>query len=509
MHWDLHRKNSVLALIIGAMGLILLGQWIYNIAHRIPFPFPIEYIEDAIFFQALRIFKGLPIYTDPNDGYAAIIYTPGYFYILAGLFKIFGPSITIARLISLVCTLGVMAMLLKVSLERLRFPLAIVPLCVYLSLPYAHFAGYQDLGRVDTPMVFMIFAGLYLMRDNKACAGRVFAGVILLTLAYYVKQPALGYLYFVYIFLYIRFRRVGFFAILLSFAILAGVFFITNSLTHGWFAFYTWELPMNHIFDWSVVWAVFTGGEVHATYVRSLVYLGAATIIFIIFRVFTLKREQVNIFEATLPGALITTIGPFLKEGGYFQDFIPLYTHLCFMLPYALSLAIPRRDANAVKIPTKRSNLIISAILFLLMIHCVYAITPIDDFRPKKDNVQLGWDFVNKVKEIDGEVLMPALGYYGWLAGKEQGYLGVSLVDLLSLNIYPTPLVRDLKSGRYSAICLPYYFEAEKYITTIKYNPIPTYLIINPTHNYKLCRTIELPPYKVYWKEDGKGMPNK
>jgi len=501
MLWDLYRKNSVLALIIAAMGLILLAQWIYNTAHRIPFPFPIEYIEDAIFFQALRIFKGLPVYADPNDGYAAIIYAPGYFYILAGLFKIFGPSITIARFISLACALGIMAMLVKVSFERLRFPLAIVPLCVYLSLPYAHFAGYQDLGRVDSLMVFMIFAGLFLMRDNKCGVARVFAGTILLTIAYYVKQPALGYLYFVYIYLYVRFKRTGLYAILFSFAILVGVFFSVNALTHGWFGFYTWELPMNHTFDWSVVWAVFTGGEVHATYVQSIIYLGSATIIFIIFRIFTLKREQVNIFEATLPGALITTVGPFLKEGGYFQDFIPLYTHLCFLLPYALSLPIFQRSIDNAKIPTKHTTLVTSAILFLLMVHCVYAITPMDDFRPKKDNVRLGLDFVNKIKGIDGEVLMPALGYYGWLAGKKQEYLGVSLVDLLSLNMYPTPLVKDLKSGRYSAICLPYYFEAEKYIRSINYNPVPTYIINNPTHNYNLCRTIELPPYKVYWRK--------
>ena len=503
MLWDLHRKNFILALIIGAMGFILLAQWIYNIAHRITFPFPIEYLEDATFFQALRIYEGLPIYTDPNSGYAAMIYTPGYFYILAGLFKIFGPSIALARFMSLACTLGIMAMLYKISSERLRFPFTLVPLCVYLSLPYAHFAGYQDLGRVDTLMVFLIFAVLFVMRHNNAGAVRIFGGVVLITLAYYVKQPALGYLYFLYIYLYIRFKRTGLYAIFLSFGILVGIFFIIDAITHGWFYFYTWELPINHTFDWSVIWAVFTGGEVHATYIRSIIYLGLATIIFIVLRLYTLGRERVNIFEATLPGALITTIGPFLKEGGFFQDFIPLYTHLCFLLPYALSLPIHSRNIGAAKIPTKQSTVATSVILFLVMIHCVYAITPIEDFRPKADNVRLGWEFVHKIEDIDGEVFMPALGYYGRLAGKEPGYLGVSLVDLLSLNIYPTPLVRDLKSGRYAAICVPYYFEAEKYMTTIKYSPIPTYLIDSPTHNYRLCRTIELPPFEVYWRDEG------
>ena len=502
-HSELWRKNSTLALLIGVMGLILLAQWVNNIVGRIWFPYPIEYIEDAIFFQALRVSEGLPLFMHPNDGYAAVIYTPGYFYILGTLFKIFGPSIVTARIISLICTLGISGLIVGISIKRLRFPLSIVPICIYLTLPYAYFAGYQDLGRVDSLMVLMIFAGLYLCGVGKPGMWRIFGGVILLTLACYVKQPALAYLYFVYIYLFIRYKTTGFIAILISFSLLLGIYFIGNHLTGGWFGFYTWELPMTHKYDWGVLGTVFVGGWAHAIRVQGMIPLMLAMVIYIGCRIFTVRREGLNIFEATLPGALIATLGPFMKEGGHHQDLIPLLTHLCFLLPYALSIPLFYRNSVEAKARTKGMHLFTSAILFFLMLHCVFSITPWADFKPKPDDVRMRRDFVHEIGKIDGEVLMPSMGYYKWLAGGEQDYLGVALMDLLEVNIKPLPLIRDVESGRYAAICLPIYFNAEGYwqaqLVDIGYSQ-PTRIIMAPNQVYDLCPTLELPPNKVYWR---------
>ena len=125
------KSAKLFAVAIGLMGLYFLALWIYNITHRLAFPFPIEYLEDAIFFHALRIHEGQPLYINPHDGFAAIIYVPGYFYLLAGLFKIFGPSIITARVISLFCTLGILTLLTGLSIRRLRFPIAVVPIAVF------------------------------------------------------------------------------------------------------------------------------------------------------------------------------------------------------------------------------------------------------------------------------------------------------------------------------------------------------------------------------------------
>ena len=260
---------------------------------------------------------------------------------------------------------------------------------------------------------------------------------------------------------------------------------------------------MTHTYDWSVTDEVFVGGAVHATYVRGMIYLTLAMVAFIIFRLFTLRRERVNVFEATLPGALIATIGPFLKEGGYYQDLIPLHTHLCFLLPYALSIPLFSRKEAKQTVPAKHTHLVTSMILFFLILHCVIAITPLEDFKPEDDNVRLGWDFVDEVRGIEGEVFMPTLSYYGWLAGKGPDYLGASLMDLEDINIIPLPLAEDLKSGRYTAILLPYYFDPGGYIGDLTaYSLIPTQLISFPPHYYELCPTIELPPYFVYWKKE-------
>jgi hypothetical protein len=511
---------NIIAGIIILMGLYFLALWLNNIAHRVAYPFPIEYLEDAIFFHALRIYDGRPLYIDPNDGFASIIYVPGYFYLLAGVYKILGPSIVTARFISLLSTIGMMALLLSLSFRRMRSRMALIPLFIYLSLMYAHFAGYQDLGRVDPLMVLMVLGGLFIIGDGRTGMKRVLPGVLLISLACYVKQPALAYLPFVYAFIIFRDRKAGVVSTIISLALLIGIFFAANSATNGWFGYYTLKLPATHWLRWDRISTIIFGGYVHYP-VRGIIYLLISALIYFIFRICYFRRIPLNIIEAALPGAAIATILPYMKEGGYFQDFLPLHTHLCFLLPYALAITVERKAAPTRPAPSKAARYLTMLILLSLVLHCYYSLRPVTtsttnvvhvniydhwtEFLPKNGNIELGWDFVEKVKGIDGEVLMPSLGYYAWLAGREPGYVGVALTDLLGFDVRPEPLIEGVRSGRYAAICLPEYFVAEEYwkdsLADYGYSG-PFELIKSLRINYNLRPTIEIPPNLVYLRSD-------
>jgi len=495
----LRRIVYIEVIVIGLMGLYFLALWVHNSIYRLPFPFPIEYLEDAIFFHALRISEGLPLYVAPDAGFVPIIYTPGYFYLLAGLFKIFGPSIILPRFVNLFCTLGIIVLLSKVTFRRLKFPLAIVPLCVFLSFLYAHFAGYQDLGRVDPFMVLMVLLGLCIIGDAESGLGRIITGVTLLTLACYIKQPAVAYLPFVYIFLFIRNRKAAPIACAASISILAAIFLLTNAATGNHFAFYTLRLPMAHPIRWENILVILRGGLLHYEF-RGILYLLVTLGIFISFRLLTLRMERVNIFEATLPGAALATIIPFMKEGGYFQDLIPLYTHICFLLPFALSIPFSIKGEQRSSLST-RLHPATPVILLGLLLHCAFSVSPWDEFTPKAGNVRLGYQYVNEIKNIQGDVFMPSLGYYAWLAGKPPGYVGVALTDLLFIGIRPEPLINDVRSGKYSVICLPEYFPVQSYwpYDLADYGYVgPNKIIPGLKFQHDLNINIEMPPNNVY-----------
>jgi len=510
---DIIAKICVAA--IGLIGVYFLALWVNNITHRLFFPFPIEFLENAIFFHALRIYEGTPLYIDPNDGFAALIYTPGYFYLLAILFKISGPTIVMGRVISLICTISITGLLTAFSIKRLRFPLMIVPPVVYFSFMYAHFAGYQDLGRVDPLMVLIILAGLFLIGDGKTGMKRVLAGTIIVTLACYVKQPALAYLPFVYLFIIIGNRKTGIIAMIASAVVLLGIFLAANAATDGWFAFYTLKAPMAHTVSWNKVIIVIWGGFVNYP-IRGIRYLLLALLIYVAFRILGKKREPLNIFEATLPGAAIATIIPFLKVGGFVQNFIPLYTHLVFLLPFALFMK-KSPNAESGDVTAGKYHPAVAIILMWILVHCAFSISPWHEFPPKPDNKRIGLDYVEKVREIDGEVLMPYLGYYAWLAGKEPGYVGVTMTDLGGLDVQPERLMNDVLSGRYAAIYLPEGLPAEfywlRYMKNRYYYPRAK-VMEWPRAMYDLRRNIETPPNNVYYHvndnhDDGVRPPDK
>lgn len=496
---DIIVKICVVA--IGLIGIYFLALWVNNITHRLFFPFPIEFLEDAIFFHALRIYEGQPLYIDPNDGFTAIIYTPGYFYLLATLFKIFGPTIVMGRVISLICTISIAGLLIAFSIKRLRFPLLIVPPVVYFSLMYAHFAGYQDLGRVDPLMVLIVLAGLFLIGDGKTGMKRVLAGTLIVTLACYVKQPALAYLPFVYLFIIIGNRKTGFIAMIVSVVLLLGIFLAANAATDCWFAFYTLKAPMAHPVIWNKAKIIIWGGFINYP-IRGIRYLLLTFLIYLAFRILRKKREPLNIFEATLPGAAIAGIIPFLKVGGYFQDFLPLYTHLVFLLPFALFMK-KSGNAESENVAAGKYHPAVAIILMWLLVHCAFSISPWNEFPPKPDNMRIGLDYVAKVREIDGEVLMPYLGYYAWLAGKEPGYVGVTMTDIACLDVQPEKLINDILSGRYAAIFLPEGLSAEFYWLGYLekcYNSPRAKIIESPHGMYDLRRSIEYPPNTVYYR---------
>jgi hypothetical protein len=87
-----------------AAGLLLLAIVTWTIAHRVPYPYDLEWMEGGMLAHAWRIDRGLPLYAPPSPEWVPYIYPPGYPGLLAVLDGIFGLSPALGRVVSVLGT---------------------------------------------------------------------------------------------------------------------------------------------------------------------------------------------------------------------------------------------------------------------------------------------------------------------------------------------------------------------------------------------------------------------
>lgn len=130
-------------------------------------------------------------------------YQPGYFYLLAGLYKIFGPSIIVGRLLSLVICLGVFTASIyllrafKISSARAKiivllciasfgYPLLNIPLLVWPTVLVTQLLMlmlikiFKTVSKKNILLVGLLLASLFLIKQNIAAAYTVVVNILLL-----------------------------------------------------------------------------------------------------------------------------------------------------------------------------------------------------------------------------------------------------------------------------------------------------------------------------------------
>lgn len=86
---------------VGICGLLLAGMlgWIW--AHRLNYPFDLEWMEGGMLAHAWRLRHGLPLYDPPSAEFVPFVYPPGYPALVAALSRGFGMSIALGRAVSI------------------------------------------------------------------------------------------------------------------------------------------------------------------------------------------------------------------------------------------------------------------------------------------------------------------------------------------------------------------------------------------------------------------------
>ena len=313
-------RRFMLGAVLAFLGLHALIFFDTTLAY-VRFPYEQKsVVEGVTLYNAVQYLDGEQPYHDPTEApFRSMVYPPVHEMALAGVMGVLGgPTLTGARLFSLLCVLGTVFVTgLTVWRHTRNWPVTLLGggffICGYgLSLQWL------EQVRNDALLVFLIILGLRLAERAIEKKGFPTAALIILLLGLYTKQTALFAAVAVALFLFLRHRRRA----ILWAGIYAGaalvIFLALQLWSGGWFAFYVLRVPAGVGFEF---------GQIGHAVTFVLVTLAAliAAISFSLPRLRQLKSaEPVSLWAlAFLLGLPVCLLQGF-KWGATMNAFLPL-----------------------------------------------------------------------------------------------------------------------------------------------------------------------------------------
>jgi hypothetical protein len=317
------RRRRAISLSAGSLGTVAgvwqLGLLIRFFAGRVGYRWDIEWLEGAALYQAYRTMHGLPTYGPPSGGYLPLAHPPGYPMALALIGRVVGLDYPMARSFSMACFLGAAALVVRAILRchpRAWGLAALAVGCAAAGTPVC--VGFFDMVREDTMALFLcVTAATLVAGQPKLSRTRLALLTFVITAIVYTRLPATFMAVWVVTFATARHRRSGALLFVLAAAscglVLVGLMFAS----HGWY----WLLTIGLYQEHAVSRDRFTEG-LHIL-VRFAPFMPALPLVGIGLLAMRRLSDDSLLWAGMLLAAIVASLLPFAKVGGYANDFIP------------------------------------------------------------------------------------------------------------------------------------------------------------------------------------------
>lgn len=384
---------------------------LYIAFRRITYPYDLDFIEDNMLMQAIRVSLGKPVYIPPNANFVPQVYMPLYTFLCGWIFKIIGPSYFPMRLISFSATILTAILIFLIS-GRISNNSGIAFCAAILFLAgYRTTGGWYDLARVDALYVMLTLAGVALLVYGKENRFKLPLAGFILALAFLTKQNGLFFAFVVAVYLTFSTRwRVLTFAI--PFALLSFLpIFYLDQTSNGWFSIYVFKIAYLSPIDFHRVAITLKDDLFGSMFGLTILLLTAGISLVLHERWESLLIEPWNWFIAA---ALFISIAGRASVGGNRNNLMPAYTFLC--IAPALAARETRRWRDQWQVYARNGLFVLIMIQFVLSASVPkYPI----GFIPTLSMKRAGDRLIQHVAGIEGPVLVLMHPYYAWLAGKE------------------------------------------------------------------------------------------
>lgn len=233
-----------------ALSASALGAFLWAVAHRLFYPYPLEWMEGAVWQHILRILEGRPLYPPPNAEFTPFIYPPLYYGVCAFCSLVVGRGFWVMRLVSLIATAATLAAIFRiVTRNKGSHWAATMAGGLYLAA-YPHVGGWYDLGRVDALQLALLLWAFALIVESpgkgKEMAIRSLAAGLALMLAALTKQSTLIATPFLLLAALARGWRPFLLIVAAGILTLVPAALYLDRTSGGWFQVYVWDIPRGH-----------------------------------------------------------------------------------------------------------------------------------------------------------------------------------------------------------------------------------------------------------------------
>lgn len=390
-----------------------LALFLQTVRGRIHYPFDLEWMEGGMLLHAKRVLDGLPLFVEPSPDFIPYLYPPLYSWVVAALTWLPGVELTmgLGRLVSVLGTLAAAGALVAAARqERAPWGLALGGAGLYLSC-YDESGAFYDLVRIDG-----LFMALLTWALVAARGGWVRAAGLLLTLAYATKHNGAAFGLPVLVWLAMargraEATRFALWSVGPALAFTAAM----TALSQGQFLTWLLLVPSSH---GMVANRLFPGA------LREMVgglpwVVGASALIGLAWA----RRWSAGGAYWVANGALALVLCSIMRghTGGFLNVLMPGQWTLSLLGVMALS-ALARR--------LPRPPLALAAVGALVAAQLYLGRWQPRTYLPTAADERVGWELVERIRQIDGEVLSPYAPYLPVLAGKTPYFHLIALWDI-------------------------------------------------------------------------------
>jgi hypothetical protein len=460
--WHERARERVAVVLPPALaGALLLGSAAYVLIYlalcfiHLRYPFELEWMEGGAVQEVQHILSGKRLYHAPAMDFTPFIYAPLYFYVSAAVSKVVGAGFISLRLVSVLASLGNTALIARLVHAETRSKLAAaISAGVFLG-SYRLGSSFFDLARVDSLFLFFLLAALHVLRFRESPRWRVLAGV-LLTLAFLTKQTAVLVAGPLVLWSVVTERRRSVPFVAASVGFVSASVLLMNLAHGGWYSYYAFWVPRQH----PSVKRMFYDFWLQDLFEPFTVSLVAAAFFFAL-----ATSSAKRLYAAAFAGAIAVSWSGRIHAGGWTNVNIPTYAMLAILLGLGFDLA----SSHAARAPAWSARLVPLGAAAIQL--AVLAYDPRKAI-PSDQDKKAGYELLERLRSIDGEVFMPAHGYMLAMAGKSTTAHEMAMSDVLGKSggrpgaKLKEEVVTAIREKRFAAVILDTEFmrkEVEKH----------------------------------------------
>jgi hypothetical protein len=421
--------------IVGALAAIAAYIWIA--AHRLSYPYELDWLEGGAVELVGRVLEGKPLYTAPTLAYVSYTYPPLYTYVSAAVAEITGLGFLPLRLVSFGSSLVAIAVLWRWVVDATQDRVAGPAAAGFFAATYGLSGWWFDVGRLDSLFVALTLASLWLGRRTHGIRAGIAIGVVAF-LAFFTKQSALVAIMPALAWLALTRPRAAVPAIATLLGLVAGSTLLLDGLSDGWYRYYVfselvgqpwqrrmwvgfWRLDLYHHLL-LLAWLTATAATIAvAGAVRRRAGDGRWPALPAM-RLRLRGRVGVGYELSAAVGLLLAAWFSRLHTGGYLNVLMPAYAACALLAGLAFARlrrlgAMPALAASAV-----------------VLVQLAQLLSMPNHGLPARVQRTAGAELISRLRSLSGPVLVLAHPWYGTVAGKGSFAQADAIAEVLRSN---------------------------------------------------------------------------